>query len=76
MIQEQFMADNSGKCCDCGESDTLDAMIRKDNIKGFYHCVDCETESYINKLDNVKTFKIKPKSEKSFIKKTILKLVG
>lgn len=35
-----------GKCCDCGRTDTLDAMVRKEGVKGIYHCVDCETDDF------------------------------
>ncbi len=39
-----FESKTKGKCCDCEKTDTLDAMVRKDNEKGIYHCKDCETE--------------------------------
>jgi hypothetical protein len=40
---------NKGKCSNCEELKSLDSMI-KDNVhdhNSHYHCVDCETESYI-----------------------------
>jgi len=36
-------------CGDCGTSETLDGMVRKDNQKGYYHCVDCEVSDLIDR---------------------------
>lgn len=49
MDTNKFITHAVGKCCDCGKSDTLDSMVRKDNTKGNYHCKDCETTDYMNK---------------------------
>jgi Zn ribbon nucleic-acid-binding protein len=45
--EDRFRANVKGKCCDCQTQNTLDSMIRKDNIKGQYHCIDCETNQQI-----------------------------
>lgn len=39
-----FESHERAKCLDCGTKDTLDAMVRKNNEKGQYHCKDCETD--------------------------------
>ena len=52
--EDRFRSSFKVKCCDCNELDTLDAMIRKDNKKGLYHCINCETEQQIiNNYDPV-----------------------
>jgi len=33
-------------------------MIRKNNIKGLYHCVDCETVDYIGMLQDKNVNKV------------------
>jgi len=35
---------NKGKCCDCETNKPLDERVRKEGLKGLYHCIDCETE--------------------------------
>ncbi len=50
MDQNEFMADNKGKCGKCELTKPLDEMVRQH--KGNYSCVDCETEKWDNKYNN------------------------
>ena len=46
MDTETFLSSHEGDCFDCGNKKTLDSMIRINNTKGLYHCIDCETEQF------------------------------
>lgn len=44
MDKNLFLADNKGKCMDCGKPKPLDEMVAEK--RGNYHCIDCEVVRY------------------------------
>jgi hypothetical protein len=41
-----FMADHKGKCAYCEGIKPLDEMLADHDVRGSYHCVDCEVQNY------------------------------
>ena len=40
-----------GVCDTCHNNKTLDVMVRKNYVKGKYHCIDCETTKFNEDYD-------------------------
>ena len=64
-----------GKCSDCDTDKPLDEMVRKEGIKGLYHCIDCETEQTAKEMLGSyitgKTPEFKTDNDKKKLKKVL-----